>query len=97
MMFLGGFLSTLAVTFGICCIHQSSGYLVLRKDNTVTEGNILLQLLTLYLKNFFCYQLITLFSIHDSNILFHCLCLLALVGRDENTHPISCFLLNIFK
>ena len=64
MMFLGGFLSTLAVTFGICCIHQSNGYLVLRKDNTVTEGNILLQLLTLYLKNIFL--LSTNYSVFNS-------------------------------
>lgn len=51
MFFLAGSLSVLVVTLDNFFIHWSSEYLVLHTDDTVTEGNFLLQLSTFLLKN----------------------------------------------
>ena len=58
---------------------------ILHNDDRITEGYFLLQLLTFNLKNIFYNLLISPFLIHDSNFLLYCLCLLTLVGWDENT------------
>ena len=53
------------MTFDTFCIHQSSRYLVLHSEDTMTEGSFLAQLLTFHLKNIFCNLLIPPFLIHE--------------------------------